>query len=79
MSPSTASRDLKWKRAAYTSLPALLHYVVVAQDAADVVVVFRATTNFAEQRLNSPGAVIALASLDVSLPLSEIYRDTGLV
>src|SRR5262245_3728642 len=33
MSPSTASRDLKWKRAAYASLPALTHYVVVAQDA----------------------------------------------
>ena len=78
MSPSTASRDLKWKRAAYTSLPALLHYVVVAQDAADVVV-FARDNDFAEKRFNSPDAVIALASLDVSLPLSEIYRDTGLV
>src|SRR5829696_3962616 len=38
MSPSTANRDLKWKRTAYTSMPALTHYIVIAQDAVDVVV-----------------------------------------
>ena len=34
LSPSTADRDLRWKRAAYTSIPSLTHYVVIAQDAA---------------------------------------------
>ena len=27
LSPSTASRDLRWKRTAYTSLPTLTHYI----------------------------------------------------
>jgi Uma2 family endonuclease len=77
MSPSTATRDLKWKRIAYTSLPALMHYVVIAQDAVDVLV-FARDRGFAEQRLNSLDAVLTFPTLGVSLPLSEIYRDTGL-
>jgi Uma2 family endonuclease len=76
MSPSTADRDLKWKRAAYTGMSALTHYVVIAQDAVDVVVVSR-DRGFAEQRLNSLESALDLGSLGVSLPLSEIYRDTG--
>jgi Uma2 family endonuclease len=77
MSPSTSNRDLKWKRAAYTSLSALTHYVVVAQDAVDVIVFARAN-GFAERRLQELDAILDLSPLDVSLPLSEIYRDTGL-
>jgi Uma2 family endonuclease len=77
MSPSTASRDLKWKRAAYTSLPSLTHYVIVAQDAVEVVV-FARDNRFAEQRMNSLDDVLTFPALGVSLPLSEIYRNTGL-
>lgn len=77
LSPSTADRDLRWKRNAYTSLPSLTHYVVVAQDAWDVVV-FARDSDFAEQRLNGRDDVIAFPALGVTLPLSEIYRDTGL-
>jgi Uma2 family endonuclease len=77
LSPSTADRDLRWKRNAYTSLPSLTHYVVIAQDAVDVVV-FARETGFAEQRFRSLDDAIAFPALDVSLPLSEIYRDTGL-
>jgi Uma2 family endonuclease len=77
LSPSTADRDLRWKREAYTSLPSLTHYVVIAQDARDVVV-FARDTGFAEQRLSGPDDVVAFPALGVSLPLSEIYRDTGL-
>ena len=77
MSPSTATRDLKWKRSAYTSLSSLTHYVLIAQDAVDVVL-FARDNDFAEQRLNSLDSAIAFPALGVSLPLSEIYRDTGL-
>ena len=77
MSPSTKSRDLKWKRAAYTSMSALTHYVVVAQDAVDVVV-FARENAFAEQRFKSLTDVVQLSNLGVSLPLSEIYRDLDL-
>jgi Uma2 family endonuclease len=77
MSPSTSSRDLQWKRAAYTGLPSLTHYVVIAQDAVDVVV-FARDNGFAEQRLKSLRDVIAFPTLGVSLPLSEVYRDLDL-
>jgi Uma2 family endonuclease len=77
LSPSTEGRDLRWKRTAYTSLPSLTHYIVVAQDAADVVV-FARDTGFAERRYRSLSDTIELPALGILLPLSEIYRDTGL-
>jgi Uma2 family endonuclease len=76
LSPSTADRDLRWKRAAYTSLPSLTHYVVIAQDAVDVVV-FAREAGFAERRLRS-GDMLDLPTLGISVPLAEIYHDTGL-
>jgi Uma2 family endonuclease len=77
LSPSTAERDLRWKRTAYTSLPSLTHYIVIAQDAVDVVV-FARETEFAERHFRSPDDSLELPGLGISLPLSEIYRDTGL-
>jgi Uma2 family endonuclease len=76
-SPSTADRDLRWKRAAYANLPSLTHYVVVAQDAVDVVV-FAREKGFAERHFRALSDTIELPALGISLPLSEIYRDTGL-
>src|SRR5262245_42296289 len=38
LSPSTERRDLQWKRSAYPGLPSLTHYIVIAQDAVDVLV-----------------------------------------
>jgi Uma2 family endonuclease len=77
LSPSTAERDLRWKRTAYASLPSVTHYVVIAQDAVDVVV-FAREVGFAERRIRSIGEALELPSLGISLPLSEIYYDTGL-
>ena len=77
LSPSTAERDLRWKRTAYTSLPSLTHYVVIAQDAVEVVV-FARDAGFAERRLRSLGDSLELPALGISLPLAEIYRDTDL-
>lgn len=77
MSPSTSSRDLKWKRAAYTGMPVLSHYVVIAQDAVNVVVFDRAA-GFEERRLTSLSDVVEFPALGAVLPLSEIYRDTQL-
>jgi Uma2 family endonuclease len=77
LSPSTASRDLHWKRTAYSGLPTLTDYVVIAQDAVDVVVFSRANS-FAEHRLRSLDDSIELRSLDISVKLSEIYRNIGL-
>jgi Uma2 family endonuclease len=77
LSPSTEGRDLRWKRTAYTSLPSLTHYIVIAQDAVDVIV-FARDSGFAGQRIRSLNKVIELRSLGISLPVAEIYRDTGL-
>jgi Uma2 family endonuclease len=77
LSPSTSSRDLKWKRAAYTGMPALSHYVVIAQDAVNVVV-FERAAGFEERRLTSLSDLVEFPALGAVLPLSEIYRDTQL-
>jgi hypothetical protein len=66
-----------WKRDAYTGLSSLTHYIVISQDAVDVTV-FARDTGFAKQRIKSLGKEIELRSLGVSLPVAEIYRDTGL-
>jgi Uma2 family endonuclease len=78
LSPSTKGRDLRWKRTAYTSLPSLTHYIAIAQDAVEVVV-FAREDDFAERRIRSIDKTIELRSLGISLPVAEIYRDTGLV
>jgi Uma2 family endonuclease len=77
LSPSTANRDLRWKRSAYTSLPTLTHYVVIAQDTVEVAV-FAREDGFAERRFRAISDSIELRSLDVTLPLSVIYRNTEL-
>jgi Uma2 family endonuclease len=77
LSPSTMDRDLRWKKSAYTSLPSLTHYVVVAQDAVDVVV-FARDANFAERRYRSLAETIEVPALGIALPLAEIYLGTGL-
>jgi Uma2 family endonuclease len=77
LSPSTKRRDLRWKPAAYASLSSLTHYIVIAQDAVDVIV-FARDNDFADQRFQSLDEGIELPSLRTSLPLAEVYRDTGL-
>lgn len=77
LSPTTADRDLRWKRKAYSSLPSVSAYVVIAQDTIEIVVYERGT-GFAERRIESADAVLDLPSIGVTLPLADIYRDTGL-
>jgi Uma2 family endonuclease len=77
LSPSTKGRDLRWKRTAYTGLPSLTHYIVIAQDVVEVIG-FARDAGFAEERFRSIHKVIELRSLGTSLPLAEIYCDTGL-
>jgi Uma2 family endonuclease len=77
LSPSTKGRDLRWKRAAYASLPSLTHYIAIAQDAVEVVV-FARDSDFADQRFRSLKEAVELRSLGISLPAAEIYHDTYL-
>jgi hypothetical protein len=50
---------------------------MIAQDAMDVAV-FARDGGFAERRFRAAGDVITLTALGIALPMSEIYRDTGL-
>lgn len=77
LSPSTASRDLRWKRRAYRDLPSLQHYVVLAQDTIEVVA-FDRETQWQERRMEGLEAALELPTLSIVLPLSELYRGTGL-
>jgi Uma2 family endonuclease len=78
LSPSTANHDLRWKRKTYATLPSLSHYVVVAQDAVEVVSYDRAN-GFAERRLESADVELDLPVVAARLSLRDIYRDTGLL
>jgi Uma2 family endonuclease len=77
LSPSTKKRDLRWKRTAYPSLSSLTHYIVIAQDAVEVIV-FARDEDFAGRRLRSLDDAIEIRSLGISLPVAEIYHGTGL-
>jgi Uma2 family endonuclease len=73
LSPSTANRDLRLKRKAYTILPSFQQYVIVAQDFVEVFSYDRANA-FAERRLNGLDLKLDIPTLRVALPLSDIYR-----
>ncbi|HLH11731.1 MAG TPA: Uma2 family endonuclease [Methylovirgula sp.] len=77
LSPSSADRDLRWKRKAYARLASLEHYVVAAQDAFKIIVYDR-QTGFAERCIEGKTAHLELPALGIVLPFAEIYRDTGL-
>ena len=76
LSPSTQNRDLRWKRSAYLSLPSVMHYVVIAQDAIEVVAFGREPG--VPEHLTRPEQQVELAALGLAPPLAEIYRSTGL-
>ena len=78
LSPSTATLDLRWKRMAYGAVASIQHYVVIAQDAVDIIVFDRAT-GFTERRITDAAASLDLPACGVVIPLAEIYRDTGLL
>jgi Uma2 family endonuclease len=76
LSPSTADHDLRWKRKAYANLASLQHYIVIAQDAVEVVAYDR-SSGFAERRLETIGATLELPAIAALVPLAEIYQDAG--
>src|SRR5947209_3252743 len=77
LSPSTADRDLRWKRRAYAMLPSLQQYVVLAQDAVEGYS-YERHNSFAERRFESPDSRIDLPTLGMSLRVGELYIGTGL-
>lgn len=74
LSPGTVQRDREFKRLAYRQLPGLQDYVLVAQNSQSVTV-YRRLPDGWEQEQYGPGEVVALRSLGLSLPISQIYEE----
>jgi Uma2 family endonuclease len=77
LSPSTADRDLRWKRRAYSTLPSLRQYVIIAQDTVEVVS-YERSTGFAERRFERLTLDVDLPALGVNLPVADLYRGTNI-
>lgn len=73
LSESTERVDKREKFFAYTSIPSLEEYVLVAQ-ASKEVTVFRRKNHWKGESISGAKAKIALASLKLSVPLSAIYE-----
>jgi Uma2 family endonuclease len=77
LSPFSLRRDMVHKRDFYTRIESLTHYVVLAQDRREATV-FAHANGFSPLSLTAPDARIAIAPLNISLPLADIYRDVRL-
>ena len=76
LSPSTRKRDLDWKRKAYTGLPAVMHYVIIAPDKVQILH-YRRSDAWAELKLLDMQGGLVIPELEIELKLTNIYYDTG--
>ena len=72
LSPSTERLDRGEKKLNYLQIPSLQEYVLVAQDKPKVEIMRRRTSWTVEELY--PGDTLTLESMDLALPLSDIYR-----
>lgn len=77
LSTSTAGVDRHEKRVAYRGIAALVEYVIVAQNLTEVTV-FRRDENWEPKVLESLDATLELRSIDLRLPLSQVYEGESL-
>ena len=77
LSPYSLRRDMVRKRAFYTRIESLTHYIVLAQDRREASV-FARSNAFEPQILKAKSAKIEIEPLGVSIPLADIYRDVPL-
>ncbi len=76
LSDSTEPVDRREKLLSYRRLPSLQEYVLVDQARAWVEV-FRRTSTGWTQDIYEAGEEVRLASLELELPMAELYADTG--
>jgi Uma2 family endonuclease len=74
LSPSNAEVDLGDKAAEYREIPSVIAYIVLSQDEPKAWVYTRSNGVMSgPQLMEGSGAKIAIATLHLSLPLSDIY------
>ncbi len=75
LSPSTEQRDRSEKFLYYRSLDSLKEYVLIRQDAPEILCLFRnAPDQWREQVTDGIEAKVKFASIDVHVALRDIYR-----
>jgi len=77
LSRSNTAADQAWRKRVYSSVPNCAHYVTVSQKAASVSAFDRAT-DWRERKIHGLDASLDLPALDLSLPLSRLYRWTSI-
>jgi Uma2 family endonuclease len=77
LSPSTEMIDRREKALTYRQLPQLQEYVLVAQRAKHVTI-FRRGEGWQPQHLSSPEDVAEFRSIDLAVPLAQIYEGIAL-
>jgi Uma2 family endonuclease len=75
LSTSTEYRDKEPKRRAYQALPSVQEYLLVAQNIPFVTRFVRLDKRWRRIEYKDLNEVIKLTSLNIELPMSEIYRD----
>jgi Uma2 family endonuclease len=73
LSESTERVDKREKFFAYTSIPSLEEYVLVAQTTREVTV-FRRANDWKAEKVSGAKAKVLLASLKLTIPLAAIYE-----
>ena len=73
LSPSSAADDYGRKRRSYQSIPSLRHYMIVAQDCAQVELYTRYGKDWLLQMAEGLEATIRLEALEIDLALAEIF------
>jgi Uma2 family endonuclease len=77
LSPSSIKDDLDIKPADYARSPRVMAYLVLSQDEAKAWVWRRGVAGFSARPdvIEGPDALIEVAALGISIPMSEIYAD----
>ena len=81
LSPSSTARDLEHKPAEYTALDSLVAYIVASQDDVACLLWVRGPSGaFAAEPIEFAGldATLRIPKLNLSIPLSDIYRGIDL-
>jgi Uma2 family endonuclease len=74
LSVDTRQIDEREKRLAYLQLDSLQAYVRIEQDRPEVVVEIRTPGGWRAERISGAEAVVSLRSLEIELPLAELYE-----
>ena len=78
LSDTTAEKDRGAKLREYTALPTLQHYLLIAQDEMLVEIYNRKEGQWVLEFFDKSSVEVPIAAFDVSLPLKDIYRRTGI-